>query len=112
MAYATSKSKQQKKRLIVAAIDLGTTYSGWAYSTLNEPDKVFANQAWFAGTLASLKTSSCLLFTSKKEFKHFEYEAETAFASLAEENEHHGWYFFQRFKLSLMDDRVSLNFFF
>ncbi|XP_053399692.1 heat shock 70 kDa protein 12B-like [Mercenaria mercenaria] len=107
MAAATSKQPSKKKRLFVAAIDLGTTYSGWAYSTLNDPDKVLANQAWFAGTgtLASQKTPSCVLLSPKKEFEAFGYEAETKFAGLAEEGKHHGWYYFRRFKMTLFDDR-------
>jgi hypothetical protein len=96
-------------RLFLAAIDLGTTYSGWAYSTRNEPNKVHANQVWFAGSasLGSLKTPSCVLLTPNKEFKSFGYEAETMFATLAEKKQHSGWFFFQRFKMALFDDRVS-----
>ncbi|XP_045161274.1 heat shock 70 kDa protein 12A-like [Mercenaria mercenaria] len=107
MATTQSKTSSTRSHLFVTAIDLGTTYSGWAYSTLNEPDKVHANQAWFAGagTLASLKTPSCILLTPRKEFCAFGYEAETKFVSLAEEDEHHGWYFFRRFKMALYDDR-------
>ncbi|XP_045161272.2 heat shock 70 kDa protein 12A-like [Mercenaria mercenaria] len=107
MATTKSKKSSTRSHLFVTAIDLGTTYSGWAYSTLNEPDKVHANQAWFAGVgaLASLKTPSCILLTPKKEFSAFGYEAETKFASLAEDDEHHWWYFFRRFKMALYNDR-------
>ncbi|XP_060574856.1 heat shock 70 kDa protein 12B-like [Ruditapes philippinarum] len=107
MATDSSKATHVKRRLIVTAIDIGTTFSGWAYSTLNEPEKVYANQTWFAGdgSLASLKTSSCLLFSPEKEFKYFGYEAETEFVRLVGDNEQHGWYYFRRFKMALFNDQ-------
>ncbi|XP_060575989.1 heat shock 70 kDa protein 12A-like isoform X2 [Ruditapes philippinarum] len=110
MATASKQATKTGTRMIVAAIDIGTTYSGWAYSTLTEPEKIYANQAWFAdgGSLASLKTASCILFTPEKEFKHFGYEAETSFASLAEDDEHWGWYYFRRFKM-LLNENHKLN---
>jgi hypothetical protein len=108
MATDSSKATHVKRRLIVTAIDIGTTFSGWAYSTLNEPEKVYANQTWFAGdgSLASLKTSSCLLFSPEKEFKYFGYEAETEFVRLVGDNEQHGWYYFRRFKMALFNDQA------
>ncbi|CAG2188783.1 unnamed protein product [Mytilus edulis] len=58
--------------LLVAAIDFGTTYSGYAFSMKDtyktDPLKIHANQAWNAGgrQLLSLKTPTCLLLNSKK----------------------------------------------
>jgi hypothetical protein len=52
--------------LMVAAIDLGTTFSGYTFSTIAnfklDPLKIHANQAWNAGgrQLLSLKTPTCL----------------------------------------------------
>lgn len=44
--------------LLVASIDFGTTYSGWAYSSRTEydgePTKVYARQ-WQGGSLMSTK---------------------------------------------------------
>jgi hypothetical protein len=112
MATASSNANTSKEWLIVTAIDIGTTFSGWAYSTVNNPEKIYANQTWYAGesTLASLKTSSCILFTPEKEFTKFGYDAETEFVRLAEENKHREWYFFERFKMALIDDRVSFQY--
>lgn len=44
-------------RLIVAGIDIGTTFSGWAYSMNHDPESVHANATWYCGDnqLASLK---------------------------------------------------------
>lgn len=46
---------------VVAALDFGTTYSGYAYSFYQDPLKIFCPQTWFAGegNLASLKTPTC-----------------------------------------------------
>ena len=33
-------------KMIVAGIDIGTAYSGWAYSMKHNPNHVFANMAW------------------------------------------------------------------
>jgi hypothetical protein len=61
--------------LFVAAIDFGTTYSGYALSSIDDfkkdPLKIVANQAWNAGTQRhfSLKTPTCLLLNDKEETK-------------------------------------------
>jgi hypothetical protein len=68
--------------LMVAAIDFGTTYSGYAFSTISnfklDPLKIHANQAWNAGgrQLLSLKTPTCLLLDGQKQIVSFGYEAE------------------------------------
>ncbi|CAG2190451.1 unnamed protein product [Mytilus edulis] len=60
--------------LLVAALDFGTTYSGYAFSMRHEfktdPMKIHANQAWNSGgrALLSLKTPTCLLLNEKKQF--------------------------------------------
>lgn len=48
---------------LVAALDFGTTYSGYAYSFMEDPNAIFFPQSWYAGEgqLASLKTPTCLL---------------------------------------------------
>ncbi|CAG2226933.1 unnamed protein product [Mytilus edulis] len=59
--------------LYVAAIDFGTTYSGYAFSSRTDfkrdPLEIHANQSWNAGStqLASLKTPTCLLLDSDKK---------------------------------------------
>ena len=68
--------------VMVAVIDFGTTYSGYAFSTISniklDPLKIHANQAWTAGgrQLLSLKTPTCLLLDGRKQIVSFGYEAE------------------------------------
>jgi len=42
-------------KMIVAGIDIGTAYSGWAYSMKHNPNHVFANMAWNSGNMLSAK---------------------------------------------------------
>ncbi|CAG2218767.1 unnamed protein product [Mytilus edulis] len=97
--------------LLVAAIDFGTTYSGYAFSMRDtyktEPLTIHANQAWNAGgkQLLSLKTPTCLLLNSNKEFDSFGYEAENKYAELVMDEEQDDYYFFHRFKMSLHNQK-------
>ena len=110
-AYPTSSTTN---KLVVAAIDFGTTYSGYAYSfrdeLKNDPLKIYCNGAWLTGGegLCTLKTSTTILFNKRGEFDSFGFEAETRYAELAEEGEHSGWRYFRHFKMKLHDKSVSI----
>lgn len=103
----TQRRKTKTEKLIVAAIDFGTTYSGYAYSFRHEynadPMKISAHTNWVAGSggLMSLKTPTVLLLKPDKTFMAFGYEAEDAYKELAEDDEHRDYYYFRRFKMLL-----------
>ncbi|XP_053399649.1 heat shock 70 kDa protein 12A-like [Mercenaria mercenaria] len=93
--------------LLVAAIDFGTTYSGWAFSFRHdfevEPTKIFAKQ-WTGSNLVSAKGPTCVLIKPDGQTLHsFGFEAENKFAELVADNEHEDWYFFHRFKMMLFE---------
>ncbi|KAL5012116.1 hypothetical protein ScPMuIL_010667 [Solemya velum] len=94
--------------LLVAAIDFGTTYSGYAFSFKHEnerdPMKISANN-WgaFSGGPASLKTPTTVLLTPDEQFFAFGYEAEDKYAELALDEEHEDWFYFRRFKMMLFE---------
>ena len=96
----------QEEFLMVAAIDFGTTYSGYAFSLRHEfqedPLKV-STQTWTApsGRLVSFKTPTTLLLKGNGDFDSFGYDAESAYTDLANDEEHEEYYFFRRFKMSL-----------
>ena len=100
-----------KERMLVAAIDFGTTFSGYAFSLRHEfnadPLKANANQ-WSVGSRSSisLKTPTCVLFSPDKKFDSFGYEAEDKYTTLALDNKHHDWYYFRRFKMLLYENMV------
>ncbi|KAL3878541.1 hypothetical protein ACJMK2_030881 [Sinanodonta woodiana] len=99
--------------LLVAAIDFGTTYSGYAFSFRSEYDKdpcKIYTPVWNAGSrsLVSLKAPTCALFDPHKRFHSFGYEAEDKYTELAADDEADGWYYFRRFKMTLYD-KMSLK---
>ena len=99
--------------LFVAAIDIGTTYSGYAFSSRDDfkkdPMKIIANQAWNAGCQRhlSLKTPTCLLLDDNEEFVSFGYEAENKYSDIVIDRKKNEYFFFQRFKMQLYKIKVS-----
>ncbi|OWF38508.1 Heat shock 70 kDa protein 12B [Mizuhopecten yessoensis] len=95
--------------LFVAAIDFGTTYSGYAFSSKDafeeDPLKISTN-SWNSGSDLSYKAPTALLLTPKKEFKSFGYTAETDYTQMAEDgadlSKH---YYFHRFKMLLHNNK-------
>ncbi|XP_062573871.1 heat shock 70 kDa protein 12B-like [Saccostrea cucullata] len=91
---------------LVAAIDFGTTYSGYAFSFRvdfdQDPSRIKAYN-WIAGSqsLISHKAPSVILLKPDKNFDSFGYDAEDKYASLTELSEHEGWLYFKRFKMAL-----------
>ncbi|VDH95526.1 Hypothetical predicted protein [Mytilus galloprovincialis] len=89
---------------LVVAIDIGTTYSGYAFSFGHQYKSKPLNitsHSWPDGP--SYKTPTCVLLTSEKKFHSFGREAENKYISLAENEEHEDWYFVTRFKMLLME---------
>lgn len=105
-------SSNERFKMLVAALDFGTTYSGYAFSFkgdyTNDPSKINANTTWTTGSksLVSQKTPTCLLLRPDQTFHSFGFEAEEHYSSLAEKNEHHSWYYFRRFKMLLHNNMV------
>ena len=100
--------------LLSVAIDFGTTYSGYAFSSRGDfktdPTKIYANEDWPAGTKGfSKKTPTVLLLNPDKEFQAFGYDAEDIYNQLAAENEHKEWFYFRRFKMKLHGEQVIYN---
>ena len=97
---------------MVAALDFGTTYSGYAFSMLHEfkenPLKIHANQAWNSGgrALLSLKTPTCLLLDRNKQLVAFGYDAENQYADIVMDGKQHEFYYFHRFKMNLHNNKV------
>lgn len=99
------KRVSKSTKIIVAAIDFGTTYSGFAFSLKYDWGKVIS-YTWNGGYIVSNKTPTCLLI--KKDFSEFffGYEAEDKYSDLTTNDFHHDFYFFQQFKMILHQDDV------
>lgn len=100
-------SSDERFKMLVAALDFGTTYSGYAFSFkadyTDDPSKITANTTWTTGSksLFSQKTPTCLLLRPDQTFHSFGFEAEEHYSSLVDKDEHHSWYYFRRFKMLL-----------
>ncbi|KAL5012749.1 hypothetical protein ScPMuIL_011300 [Solemya velum] len=100
-------------KLLVAAIDFGTTFSGYAFSFRHQyetdPTKV-SGKVWHSktGLLASMKAPTCLLLKPDQSFEAFGYDAENKYSELALEDEHKKWYYFKRFKM-MLHDRMGMK---
>ncbi|KAK3099348.1 hypothetical protein FSP39_003120 [Pinctada imbricata] len=99
-------------RLFVAAIDFGTTYSGYAFSSKDdfekEPMKINSN-VWNAGArnLLSTKSPTALLLNPDETFNSFGYEAETTYSEIVEDDDNYReYYYFHRFKMMLHNNKV------
>lgn len=98
--------------ILVAALDFGTTYSGFAFSTradfCKNPLNIYAKESWNAGgrQLLSLKTPTCLLLDAKKNMVAFGYDAENKYIDIVIDKEQTNYYYFYRFKMELFNKKV------
>lgn len=96
---------------VVAAIDFGTTFSGFAFSFNHRDgnDDIYMNRSWgSAQGYSTLKTPTCLLLNPEKKFVKFGFEAAEKYAELEDAKER-SFYCFDRFKMMLHGSEVSLN---
>ncbi|XP_052812692.1 heat shock 70 kDa protein 12A-like isoform X2 [Mya arenaria] len=87
------------EHMVVAAIDFGSTYSGYAFQ-FRGSDKICSVSS-FHGSTVTYKTPTVILFDKDKNFNSFGYQAENKYAELAEEDNHYGWRNFGCFKMEL-----------
>ncbi|XP_053389073.1 heat shock 70 kDa protein 12A-like [Mercenaria mercenaria] len=110
VSFCREQVLKKKNKLLVAAIDFGTTYSGYAYSLRRDykenPLRIVMNGVWSAGCLMSMKAPTAVLFDPEKNFDSFGYDAETKYSDLAFDREHHDWFFFRRFKTFLYNRKI------
>lgn len=98
-------------KLLVAAIDFGTAYSGYAYSFRNDykldPLKITTNHWTGEGSQTmSQKAPSSVLLNPDKTFNSFGYRAEEEYSNLVENGQHKDWYFFKKIKMRLLYKEV------
>lgn len=91
---------------MVAAIDIGTTFSGYAFAMRDELEKdsskIFAPH-WHAsdGSFISHKTPTTVLFDKNKKLVDFGFDAKTTYAELSENWKHKDYFYFRRLKMML-----------
>ena len=103
------------QKLLVAAIDIGTTYSGYAFSFAHEqtgneadPDRIHVN-TWEneGGSRNYFKTPSCLLLFPNGKLDCFGNEALERYKDLEEDKKHREFYFFREFKMTLHQESIA-----
>ena len=112
-AEAKSSRRSGSQRLanyvMVAAIDFGTTFSGYAFSFKNKPEEIRMNKNWGASAgFNSYKTPTCVLLDPDNKFANFGYEAQEKYASLLE-NDDQRYSYFDRFKMTLHNNKVKAS---
>ena len=123
------ESKTKKNKLLVAAIDFGTTYSGYAFSWMHDWRTVQV-QKHTSEKFVSSKAPTVLLLKPDRSFLAFGYGAENAFKDMTTDSNSNSdsdseeatsspespknwkdYYYFQRFKMLLHKDEVRIVFF-
>lgn len=109
-----SDTKNNNDFSLVAAIDFGTTYSGYAFLSRDEysrnPMSVTAKM-WSSPNYNSLKTPTSILFDCHKQFHSFGFEAESKYLHLLEDEDGDAddWYYFTHFKMILYQNTVCIK---
>lgn len=98
---------------IVAAIDFGTTFSGYAFQTTSEHASnplSITTKRWLSPQYCSVKTSSCILFDPYKRFHSFGFDAEEKYLRLLKDKDDNAesWYYFNGFKMILYQNVVGI----
>ena len=89
------------------AIAFGTSYSGFAFSFV-EDHVVFQNRGWVnEDGIPTEKTPTCLLLKPDLSFDSFGYEAVEKYEHLQDESSEHAYYFLKHFMMILHNDQVK-----
>ncbi|XP_034316125.2 heat shock 70 kDa protein 12B-like [Magallana gigas] len=114
--------KSKSTRPAVAAIDFGTTYSGFAFSWKHDWSKVQVIENC-SGNFLSMKVPTSLLLNPDKSFAAFGLQADTNYTEMAEKNDsdsdsdsedngektrkedYRNYYYFHRFKMLLHENK-------
>jgi len=110
----SSPPNQVINHSVVAAIDFGTSSSGYAFgfrksgSDEIELSDIQLNK-WQRGSSSSStdKAPTTVLLKPDKSFDSFGYKAEDKYANLCDTGKQKGWWFFQKFKMTLYKTRLS-----
>lgn len=103
----TRDSTPLSKYLVVAAIDFGTTYSGYAFAFTRDPDSIHMMRRWEGGDpgVSNQKTPTTLLLTPDKRFHSFGFGARDFYHDL-EPSEAKKYMYFEKFKMKLYNNEV------
>ena len=98
---------EAESHFVVAAIDFGTTYSGYAFSFTRDPESIHIMRKWEGGDpgVTNHKTPTTLLLKPNGDFHSFGFGARDFYHDL-EEAEAKKWLYFEKFKMTLHSSQV------
>lgn len=100
---------------MVAAIDFGTAFSGYAYCSQHDYDKYLQGkeeqprikcQTWSTEGGMTPKAPTCVLFHPNETFHSFGYEAQTYYRDHLQKGDLITWFYFENFKMMLYKEKV------
>ena len=96
----------------VCALDFGTTFSGYAYSSVGDKDEITLNLPWGERLgISALKTPTTVLAGSRGEFEEFGFDADFKYMKLLEGNDAKGLSWYRHFKMLLQHEQVCTQIF-
>uniref|UniRef100_K1Q9C0 Heat shock 70 kDa protein 12B n=1 Tax=Magallana gigas TaxID=29159 RepID=K1Q9C0_MAGGI len=96
---------------IIVAFDIGTSYSGYAYSDKKEIERNTINLNEWSGNSTldpKAKAPTTVLLNEDQTFDSFGYEAEERYAQRVEEKTHNKCYRFRNFKMKLYHEKADI----
>ncbi|VDI83441.1 Hypothetical predicted protein [Mytilus galloprovincialis] len=103
---------KKKLKLLVAAIDFGTTYSGYACLTKEKFETCKGEihcPTWEREGGLSHQAPTSVLFRPNKTFHSFGYDAEKYYHENSDNIDFKEWYFYKHFKMKLYTDKDLLT---
>lgn len=106
--YVNSQARAGLSEIVVCAIDIGSTYSGYAYAEVKDVSEVIISEWSTPSHLrVSYKTSTSLLLDKKKNFVAFGYEADSKYSELVEERHQSDYFYCYRALLDLRREELT-----
>jgi hypothetical protein len=107
-----------QKYVAIAAIDFGTTCTGYAYNLRTQSGDqhphvlkdIHSGQVWSGSPEVGLQAPTTVLMKPDKTFHTFGFEAEEKYKSLILDDQHRDWFYFRFFKMKLHHEQVSTKF--
>lgn len=114
MAQNYNRKPLSENYLLIAAIDLGTSHSGFAYANRRETDAtvdIIHKRCWnnTSKNLDIMKTRTCILFKRDETFVAFGFTALQKFIDIQKEQTRREYMFFRDYKIHLYNSMVSIE---
>jgi len=94
---------------VSVAIDFGTSNCAVAYSTESNKNEIIVINEWRDGTITHGKIPTSILFDGKQDFVAFGNKAIDKYQELVMDKEHEEYFYFEKFKMVLYDEKVLVD---